>query len=295
MTAIDIFERWHCIVVTIRASLRTHPKSQFWIACFSRSDGTRTQRSTRVPVAGNGGGDTKAFQILLGKILGADVTITKASESVSEVGPKEARKLAQRIADAFEETARTAATGRLIESQARKVVGDIHMLANGKSISSSTVQDYLDAWLTRKEVEAGSKTHAKYSSVVRQFKEYLGPKVRRDLTAITASDITGFRNALVKRVTIGTTNVALKIIRSAFAQARRDGLIDVNEAEKGRTFEADGQCCTIPAPRVYLTRVETNSGGCKGRVARLNSFRLVHRTKIGRCRQSYLEQYRYPT
>jgi integrase len=220
------------MVVTTMASLRSHPKSRFWIACFSRSDGSRTQRTTRVPISGIGGGDTKAFQTFLGKVLAADVTIKKSPDTQIDVGPKEARKLAQRIADAFEETARTAATGRLIESQARKVVGDIHLLANGKPLASSTVQDFLDAWLVRKEVEAGSKTHAKYSSVVHQFKQQLGPKVRRDLTAITASDITSFRNALVKRVTVGTTNVALKIIRSAFSQARRDGLIDVNEAER---------------------------------------------------------------
>src|SRR6185312_7184710 len=112
-------------------SLRSHPKSQFWIACFSRSDGSRTQRSTRVPVAGTGASDTKALQSFLGKVLGADVTIKKAEDSETNLSPKDARKLAQRIADAFEETARSAATGRLIESQARRVVGDIHLMANG--------------------------------------------------------------------------------------------------------------------------------------------------------------------
>ena len=174
------------------ASLRKHPRSPFLFACFTLPDGRRTQRST-----------------------GTDN-----------------RKKAQRIANEFEDAARTASEGRFIESRARRTISDIYALANPDRLTSSTTEDFLNSWLKRKELEAGEKTHQKYESVASQFKEFLGSKVKRDISNITAADITKFRDSLAKRVTAGTVNVSLKIIRSAFAQARRDGMIDVNEAER---------------------------------------------------------------
>jgi len=142
------------------------------------------------------------------------------------------RRKAQRIANEFEDAANEAASGRFIESRARRAIADIYALANVDTLSSSTVADFMDSWLRRKELEAGEKTHAKYASVVDQFKDHIGGKASRDISNVTAADITKFRDTLAGRVTAGTVNVAVKILRSAFAQARRDGLVDVNEAER---------------------------------------------------------------
>jgi integrase len=105
-------------------------------------------------------------------------------------------------------------------------------MAHPERLASSSLGDFMESWLKRKEIEARPTTHVKYTSVVTQFKTHLGSKIQRDISNITAADITGFRDALAERVTPGTVNVSLKIIRSAFSQARRDGLIDVNEAER---------------------------------------------------------------
>ena len=174
------------------ASLRKHPRSPFLFACFTLPDGRRTQRST---------GATD-------------------------------KKQAQRIANQFEDAARAASQGRFIESRARKAIADIYALANVDTLPGSTVTDFMEAWLKRKELEAGEKTHSRYSTVAAQFTAHLGAKAKRDIANVTAADITKFRDTLAKRVTTGTVNVSLKILRSAFAQARRDGLIDVNEAER---------------------------------------------------------------
>jgi hypothetical protein len=71
-----------------------------------------------------------------------------------------------------------------------------------------------------------------YTSIASPFKGYLGGKTKDDIGSITAADITGFRDQLAARLSAGTVNVALKILRSAFAQARGDGLVDLNEAER---------------------------------------------------------------
>jgi len=174
------------------ASIRKKDRSPFWFACFTLPTGTRTQRST---------GSTD-------------------------------RRTAQRIANEFEDVAREASAGRFVESKARKAIRDIYAMVHTDPLQSSNVGDFLDAWLKRKELEAGPKTHAKYASVVSQFREFLGGKAKRDIGSITAADITGFRDGLATRVTVGTVNVSIKILRSAFAQARRDGLVDLNEAER---------------------------------------------------------------
>src|SRR5437868_1280034 len=106
------------------ASIWKHPNSPFWSACFRLPDGTRTKRST---------------------------------------GTTDRRK-AQRIANDYEDAARSAAEGRFIESRARKAIADIYAMGNPEALGSSTVTDYLDHWLARKELEAGANTHEKYSS-----------------------------------------------------------------------------------------------------------------------------------
>jgi len=214
------------------ASLREHFKSQFWIACFTGPDGIRTQRSTRIPVAAISNSNLKALEKDLTKVIGAEVTIKGDPNATKSLNAKDTRKIAQIIADHFEEMARAGATARLTDGQARKVIKDIYEKATGKPLTSTTLKDFLDDWLIRKELEAGDKTHAKYSSVVTQFKEFLGSKAMWDISQITAADIVKFRDDLAKRVTAGTVNVSIKILRSAFAQAHRDSLIDVNEAER---------------------------------------------------------------
>jgi integrase len=174
------------------ASIRKKDRSPFWFACFTLPDGAPTQRST---------------------------------------GTSE-RKIAQRIANEYEDAARDASAGRFIESRARKAIADIYAMALPERLASSSLCDFMDAWLKRKEIEARETTHEKYTSVVCQFKAHLGRKAQHDITNITGADITQFRDTLARRVTPGTVNVALKIIRSAFAQARRDGLIDLNEADR---------------------------------------------------------------
>ncbi|MCX6923043.1 MAG: tyrosine-type recombinase/integrase [Verrucomicrobia bacterium] len=174
------------------ASIKRHPRSPFWMACFSLPDGRRTTRST---------GTTD-------------------------------KKEAQRVANHYEDTARDGKAKRLTESRARKTIADIFALANPESLPSSTIREFLSSWLKRKELEAGERTHARYATVVDQLNEYLGPRAKQDVTHLNAREISGFREHLSQRLSPGTVNIALKILRSALAQARREGLVDVNEGER---------------------------------------------------------------
>lgn len=146
------------------ASLRRSPNSPFWIACFTLPDGRRTNRST---------GTTD-------------------------------KKEARRIANKFEDAAEEAKGGKLTETRARRTIADIFAIANKDNLQSSTIEDFLASWLKRKELEAGEKTHKRYTSVVEQFVSFLGSKASKDIAHLTSKEITAFRDSLSKRVTPST-------------------------------------------------------------------------------------------
>jgi len=174
------------------ASLRRLTNSPYWIACFTLPDGRRTQRST---------GTTD-------------------------------KRSALKIADKFDDATRQARAGKLTESRARKTIADIYALANADTLPSSKINVFFADWLRRKEIEAGPKTHQRYSAVIERFLRFLGPRSNKDIAHLTSKEIAAFRDELSKQLTIGTVNISVKIIRAALAQARRDGLVDVNEGER---------------------------------------------------------------
>jgi len=162
------------------------------MACFSLSDGRRTTRST---------------------------------------GTTDKRE-AQRIANHFEDAANQGKAKKFTELRARKTIADIFALANQDVLPSSNIREFFDSWLKRKLLEAGEMTHARYKTVVDQLNSYLGARASMDITHLNAKEIIGFREHLSKRVSPGTVNIGLKILRSALNQAKRDGLTDMNEAER---------------------------------------------------------------
>ena len=174
------------------ASLRKHPRSPFYFACYTLADGRRTQRST---------------------------------------GTSDKRK-ALTIALKYEDAAREAGAGRFVESRARKVIADIYALANAETMPNSTTRSFLKTWLERKSLEADESTHDRYAGIVKQFLEHTARKADADIKKVTPTDIAGFRDVVAQKLAVGTANLMLKILRSAFAVARREGLIDDNPAER---------------------------------------------------------------
>ena len=174
------------------ASLRKHPRSPFYFACYTLSDGRRTQRSTGT----------------------AD------------------RRQAMTIALKYEDAAREASAGRFVESRARKVIADIYAMANTEVLPNSSTSAFLKVWLDRKSLEADEGTHQRYTGVVTQFLDHIKHKAAADIKKVTALDVSGFRDAAAQRLSVGTANLMLKVLRSVFATARREGLIDDNPAER---------------------------------------------------------------
>ena len=173
------------------ASLRRHPKSPFWIACFSLPDGRRTTRTTR----------------------------------------KKDKREAMQVAIDYEKASIAAKQKRLSDNYARRVIEDLYSIGNDELLVTISFSEYAHQWISRKQEEVSLKSFAKYKSVLDDAVGFLGAKSESDIRLLKKGDILDYRTYLGSRVTHGSVNVALKIIRSMFNDAVKEDILEKNPAK----------------------------------------------------------------
>lgn len=140
------------------------------------------------------------------------------------------RSLALRIAVEWSRAAEQARAGRLVESQARRVVSEIHEQATGTPLNFYTCEAWLSEWLNGKRGAASERSLLKYTQVCRDFQKSLGPRATLPLVAINQADIRRFRDAQVARGKAPSTvnQTVRKILSAPFTAAIRAGYITYN-------------------------------------------------------------------
>lgn len=144
------------------------------------------------------------------------------------------RKKAMKLAAQWEEAARN----RITEAQARRVLSDIHEQIHGVPLSTPSVDDYVAAWLARKQGETAPVTLAAYKGAVNEFAAFLGDKSAQPLHYVTPAQVAAWRDHAAGKATPRTANNKLKIVRVLFQSAWRDGLLTENPAAKIQTLKA---------------------------------------------------------
>lgn len=129
-----------------------------------------------------------------------------------------------------------AAQKKLTETQARRVIADLYEISSGEKLESSTIRQFFESWIVRKEMETSPRTFDKYKNLADRFIKHLGDRADADLSHLTNKHIQTFRDGILKRLAPATANHALKVIRSALNLARREGLIIENVAERIKTI-----------------------------------------------------------
>ena len=183
------------------ASLRRFPRSPYWFACFTGPDGRQKQCSTK----------------------------------------ETDKRRAQKIADRYEETAKTARAGFLSERQARKVISEIYEISNREVLSGDSIEGFFSRWLKNVQVESSPKTYQRYSGVVERFLKWLGPRAALGLSHLSSVDIVRFRDHLSRKHSPSSVNLSLGTIQSALSKAFDDRLVDVNEASRVPRLDDDPQ------------------------------------------------------
>lgn len=161
------------------------------------------------------------------------------------------------IAGEFERATRIART----ERQARNVIDSVYEIIRGEKLERSAVSPFLHQWVADKFHETAPATHARYKNAIEQFVAALGPKAEMDIREISQRDVLAFRNALSKRVTTSTANLAVKIVRMALRHAMNLNLVDSNVAvgirpARDGTRSATRRAFTLPEMNRLLAKAE---------------------------------------
>ena len=173
------------------------PKSPFWIACF------------------NG--------------IGSDGRVRRLKRSTKTTD----KKLAQKLADEWEQLEKLARKGRLTESHCRKVIAQMYERTVGEPLHFCTAREHLAEWTESKKNETELRTYWKYRQIVDEFLTHIGVKADRLLREITPIDIRSWRDALKRKgLAAPTVNDAIKTLRMPFKAAHDAGYIEVNPCTK---------------------------------------------------------------
>ena len=168
------------------ASLTKHPKSQFWTACFSGRDGRQMKRSTKTTD----------------------------------------RNAALEIALELERVERQARAGTVSTTQLRKVLNDVSEKITGDSLTTPTVEEYLNDWLKGIEARNSAATLERYANTVRLFLANSNGKAKRPVSSVGPKDVEDF---LTWRLNSGaapkTAIVDLKTLNTAFRRVEAFGTI----------------------------------------------------------------------
>jgi integrase len=117
---------------------------------------------------------------------------------------------------------------RLTDMQARRVIGDIHAIANRETLTQYSAEAFIKAWLENKLPSIAGSSVAAYEKASAEFIEHLGQRAKLPVEAITAKDVLAFRTAMSKRVSAGTTNQKLLIMRGCWTWGARLSLVTEN-------------------------------------------------------------------
>jgi integrase len=145
----------------------------------------------------------------------------------------EDRSIALRIVDEWEQCARAAEAGTLVEDQSRKVLNSIMARVNAGTIQKGpTIEAFLKDWHRSRAAARSDSTGERYKFTVDAFIGSIGDRAKRPLAGITPGDIQKFVDHRLKDgVSPTTARMDAKIIRTALNTARRQGLITTNAAE----------------------------------------------------------------
>jgi integrase len=150
------------------------------------------------------------------------------------------RKEAGRICAAMERAAKDARKGKLTPERARKIVEDaVSEIAEsaGIELPRQSIKEYFNGWLTAKGCSDG--TRKRYQGVLDDFFKHIGPKARHSLQSLTDYDILTFRDKYVGKVSAGTVNFYLKVLRVALNRAVKKNIITRSPAVGVDNVEGD--------------------------------------------------------
>lgn len=165
---------------------------------------------------------------------------------------------AAQVLATWEKVANRARAGALTEEQVRRVAADMFFRATGDTVKRQSVIEFLDGWAKRKELEIADASAGEYKHIADGFVESIGARGNKDVSLVTPAQVTAWRDRLAGRLAAGTVNKCIKILRGAWNQAVREGLVtsnpfkSVDTIKDRRTFETTRRAFKLDEMRRIL-------------------------------------------
>lgn len=202
------------------ASIHQRAGSQNWHCSFRDSSGKWRLVSTKCR-------DKVDAQMACSR-LESLARLTATPDSTSAVSQADAGELME----AGLKLIQSAKGGTLGEAAARDFCNRVLKASGaGSELKGETVKEFFANWVAGKEIGAARDTFLRYRNTVDLFLKNLDKRADLPLSAVGARDIEAFRDARLKTVGTSTVSDDLKILRSAFNRARRQGTIFTNPSE----------------------------------------------------------------
>jgi integrase len=150
----------------------------------------------------------------------------------------------------------------LTEEQVRRVAADLYLRATGDTVERQSVAEFLDAWSKRKELEIADASAGEYRRIAEGFCESIGARANKDVSLVTSKQVAAWRDKTAGRVAAGTVNKYLKILRGAWSQAAREGLVASNPfkavetVKNQRTHQTTRRAFTVDEMRRILAAAD---------------------------------------
>ena len=199
-------------------SLHKRAGSNFWSCSYTSTDGKRHLVSTKKTDKA----EAHAFCLRL------EALDRQTAAQGATVSPQDTPELLE----AGLKLMQAASSGALSEAVGIEYVNRLLKASGaGSEIRGETVKAFFANWMGRNVLGAARDTFLRYRSTVDLFMEHLGKRSTLPLSAIGARDVEGFRNSRLKLVGASTVTDDLKILRTAFNRARKQGAIQANPCE----------------------------------------------------------------
>jgi hypothetical protein len=143
----------------------------------------------------------------------------------------------------------------MTEKRARELSAHLFERLSGRRLATHTVADYFAQWLGRKKAEVSEGTARKYGEATRHFITFPWDGGNSAIWRASRGAKSPPSDDLATRLSVGSVNVALKIVRIVFGDAASAKVIGANEArlrpdlESGRhrsrreaAFHGNGEC-----------------------------------------------------
>lgn len=146
---------------------------------------------------------------------------------------------AREVLAVAETSAALARRGRLSAERARLILDAV--LPVESQSATVTVRAYLDDWIKARAGSVAASTLQQFRNTAKVFCDGLGRAADRSIAALTLADVLAFREQQERAGTRSSFNKHLRILRTAWGRAEKDGILADNLLRRVEPFKVRTQ------------------------------------------------------